>query len=242
MIEWHDEAVVLSSRPHGENALIVMLLTRGRGRHAGLAPGGQGGKGRALYQPGNLVAATWRARLADHLGTLTCELRQSSAAALLDDAARLSALTAAAAVCDRALPEREPHPACYDGLQALLQTLESEFWAESYVKWELGVLADLGFGLDLSQCAGGGDNSQLAYVSPRSGRAVSLAAGEAYRDKLLGLPGFLVGRGSGGPGEVALGLAITGHFLVRHVFHPHNQDLPQARHRLAARFAPPKAS
>ncbi|MCG8359012.1 MAG: DNA repair protein RecO [Kiloniellales bacterium] len=235
-MHWTDEGIVLSARPHGESAVVVVLLSRDHGRHAGLLHGGQGRKGRGLLEPGTRVAAEWRARLAEHLGSFTLELIESHAAGLLDDAARLNALTAAAAVCDKAFPEREPHPAAYEGLRALLTALEGEHWAEAYVVWELAVLRELGFGLDLSACAGGGANDQLAYVSPKSGRAVSLAAGEPYKDRLLPLPGFLTGQGGGGPAEVAQGLKLTGFFLARRVFGPQNQPLPPARERLAERF------
>ena len=235
-MNWRDEAIVLAARPHGETAAVAMLLTREHGRHAGLVHGGQGRRARPLLQPGNRVAVTWSARLADHLGSLTCELIEGHAARLLDDAARLAALAAAAAVAEKALPEREPHSAVYHGFVALLQALEGEHWAEAYVGWELALLRELGFGLDLSACAGGGANDQLAYVSPRSGRAVSLAAGEPYRERLLPLPGFLAGRGGGGPIEVGQGLRLTGTFLARQIFNPQNQPLPPARQRLADRF------
>ena len=235
-MNWDDQGIVLAARPHGEGALVVQLLTRGQGRHAGLVRGGQSGRQRGVYQPGNLVAAHWTARLAEHLGSYACELLESYAARVLDDPDRLAALSAAAAVCERALPEREPHPACFEGLLVLLDALEGDHWAEVYVRWEMALLAELGFGLDLAACAAGGDNDQLAYVSPKSGRAVSLAAGEPYRDRLLPLPGFLVGKGGGGPAEVGQGLHLTGFFLERHVFHPQDRDLPEARRRLAERF------
>jgi DNA repair protein RecO (recombination protein O) len=236
MIEWRDDGIVLSARPHGETASVVHVLTPERGRHAGLVQGGQGRKARAIYQPGNLLTVTWSGRLADNLGSFKCELGTSYAARFLDSPKRLCALTAAAAICERALPEREAHPACYHGFIALLDSLEGDHWAEVYVRWELGLLADLGFGLDLSQCAAGGDNDQLAYVSPRTGRAVSLAAGEPYREKLLLLPPFLIGRGGGGPDEVAQGLQLSGHFLARSVFHLQDRPLPPARERLAGLF------
>lgn len=236
MIEWRDQGIVLSARPHGETAAIVHVLTPERGRHAGLVQGGQGRKARALCQPGNLLDVTWTGRLADHLGSFKCELETGYAAQLLEQPKRLTALTSAAAICERALPEREPHPACYHGFLALLGALEGDHWAEVYVRWELGLLADLGFGLDLSQCAAGGDNDQLAYVSPRTGRAVSLAAGEPYRDRLLPLPPFLLGRGTGGPQEVAQGLRLAGYFLERSIFHLQDRPLPPARERLAALF------
>jgi DNA repair protein RecO (recombination protein O) len=236
-VKWSDDAVVLSTRPHGETATIVQLLTRAQGRHAGLVRGGQGSRQRGVYQAGNRVSANWSGRLPEHLGTLACELVSSYAARVMDDSDRLSALSAAAAVCEGAMPEREPHPACFEGLLALLEALEGEHWAEVYVRWEVALLAELGFGLDLSACAAGGDNDHLAYVSPRSGRAVSLSAGTPYREKLLSLPAFLVGRGEGGRAAVAEGLALTGFFLERHLFHPHDKPLPPARQRFEHRFA-----
>lgn len=237
-MKWEDEAVVLAARPHGETAAVVQLLTRAHGRHAGLVRGGQGARLRGIYQSGNRVSATWSGRLPEHLGSLECELECSYMARVLDDSDRLAALSAATAVCEGAMPEREPHPACFEGLLALLEALEGDHWAEVYVRWELSFLAELGFGLDLSRCAAGVENDQLAYVSPRSGRAVSLSAGTPYREKLLPLPGFLVGRGEGGNAAVGEGLALTGFFLERHLFHPHDKPLPAARLRLEQRFTP----
>lgn len=236
MLTWSDSAFVLAARPHGETSSVVQLLTLAHGRHAGLVRGGQGRRQRPVLQAGNRVSATWSARLADHLGNVTLELEAANAAQWLDDPLRLSALASAAAVSEVALPEREPHPACFEAFQALVGALESEHWAEVYVQWELLLLRDLGFGLDLTRCAATGVNDQLAYVSPRSGRAVSLAAAEPYRERLLALPGFLLGRGGGGPEEVAQGLRLTGHFLERHVFHPRDRPLPSARQRLTQRF------
>jgi DNA repair protein RecO (recombination protein O) len=237
-MKWEDEAIVLAARPHGETAAVVQLLTRAHGRHAGLVRGGQSARLRGIYQSGNRVSATWSGRLPEHLGSLECEMECSYMARVLDDSDRLAALSAATAVCEGAMPEREPHPACFEGLLALLEALEGDHWAEVYVRWELAFLAELGFGLDLSRCAAGVENDQLAYVSPRSGRAVSLSAGAPYREKLLALPGFLVGRGEGGNAAVAEGLALTGFFLERHLFHPHDKPLPAARLRLEQRFAP----
>ncbi len=238
MLTWTDDAFVLSARPHGESSAVVQLLTRDQGRHAGLVKGGQGRRQRPVLQPGNRVAASWSARLADHLGNLTLELEAAHAAQWLDDPARLSALASAAAVSEGALPEREPHPACFEAFEALVAALGSEHWAEVYVQWELLLLRELGFGLDLTRCAVTGQKDRLAYVSPRSGRAVSLAAAEPYRERLLALPGFLLGEGAGGPEEVAQGLRLTGHFLERHLFHPRDRALPAARLRLTQRFVP----
>lgn len=235
-MQWQDEAIVLGVRPHGESSSIVQLLTRSYGRHAGLVRGSQGKRLRGIYQAGNLVNAVWTGRLAEHLGSFECELSRSYAASVLYDPDRLAALVASTSVCESAMPEREPHPACYEGLKVLLDALESDHWGEVYVRWEMGLLAELGFGLDLSRCAGGGDNDQLGYVSPKSGRAVSLSAGAPYKERLLPLPGFLLGRGEGGMKEVADGLALTGFFIERHLFHPHDKSLPKARQRLAQRF------
>lgn len=237
-MEWSDQGIVLSARAHGEAAAIVTLLAREHGRHAGLVMGGRSSRHRGHAEPGTVVAARWRGRLAEHLGTYALEPVRGYAAGMLDDAPRLAALTAACALVEAALPEHEPHPALYDGLCAFLEVLDTApAWAEAYVRWEVGLLAELGFGLDLGRCAATGAadgvNDHLAFVSPRTGRAVSLSAGEPYRDRLLPLPGFLVGRGAGGGEEVAAGLRLTGHFLERHVL---NAPLPPARERLATRL------
>lgn len=236
MIEWSEEAVLLAARPHGEDAVVAQVLTAEHGRHAGLVRGGQGRRLRGLLQPGNRLQVTWRARLSDHLGGFSVELLQADAARFLDDPARLAALSAALAILERALPEREPHPACYHGLLALIDALDGDHWGEVYVRWELAVLADLGFGLELERCAAGGDVRRLSYVSPRSGRALSEAAGEPYRDRLIPLPEFLAGRGGGGPAQIAQGLRLTGYFLERNLFHPQERNLPPARQRLSERF------
>lgn len=241
MVDWSDEGIVLAARPHGEGSAVVVLLTRGHGRHAGLVRGAFSGRSRGLYQPGNRVTAEWRARLAEHLGNFTCEMAQGYAAAVLDDPLRLAALAAACAVAEASLPEREPHPRVHDGLAALLDAMAlpgiGDAWIAGYVRWEIGVLADLGYGLDLDSCAVTGGNDDLAYVSPRSGRAVSLAAGEPYRDRLLPLPRFLLGRSGGDPDDLFRGLALSGFFLERHVFATHGRLPPPARTRFVERFA-----
>lgn len=241
MVEWSDEGIVLAARPHGEGSAVVTLLTRGHGRHAALVRGAFSGRARGMYQTGNRVTAEWRARLAEHLGAYTCELSHGYAAAALDDPLKLAGLTAACAVAEASLPEREPHPRVHDGLLALLDAMErpelGDAWIAAYVSWEVGVLADLGYGLDLESCAATGANDDLAYVSPRSGRAVSLAAGEPYRDRLLALPRFLIGRGGGDGDDLFRGLALSGFFLERHVFATHGRQPPPARTRFVERFA-----
>lgn len=237
-MEWIDEGIVLAARKHGETSAVVTLLTRVHGRHAGLVRGGTGKAARGVLQPGNRVAARWHARLAEHLGLLACEMTHPFAAAVLDHPDRLAALAAACAVAEAALPEREPCPEVYDGLLALLGAIEDDVWPVAYVRWELGLLAALGFGLDLSECVATGGNDQLAYVSPKSGRAVSLAAGEPYKGRLLALPPFLAAGGGNGATPDALldGLRLTGHFLERHVFAPTGGAMPPARRRLEERL------
>ncbi len=237
---WVDEGILLSAKPHGETAALAVLLTRGHGRHVGLVHGGQGSRQRPLLQPGNLLQASWKARLSDQLGHYALEMAKAHAAAVMDDPTRLAALSAACALVDAILPEREPHPALYDATSSLLRSLPTDFWGEVYVRWELGLLEEAGFGLDLSVCASTGQppsgNDYLAYVSPRTGRAVSLTAGEPFKDKLLALPGFLVGQSAGGAREVAQGLALTGHFLDRHVFAQRHAEMPPARTRFVERY------
>jgi len=239
-MEWTDDGIVLSARRHGETSAIVTLMTRMRGTHAGLARGGAGKRGQGIYQPGNRVSARWRGRLAEHLGTLTCELTSAAAATLLDDPLRLAGLTSACAVCQKALPERQSHGPVYEGLDVLIGALgNGTSWGSAYVKWELGLLGELGYGLDLSCCAATGDTENLTYVSPKSGRAVSEAAAGPYKERLLPLPAFLLTEGAAGvPGDVADGLKLTGYFLDTHVFAPHGWELPPARKRLADRLHP----
>jgi DNA repair protein RecO (recombination protein O) len=246
MVEWIDEGIVLTARPHGEGSAVVVLLTQAHGRHAGLVRGAFSGRARGLYQAGNSVRAEWRARLAEHLGNYSCELSHGYAADVLDDPLKLAGLSAACAVAEASLPEREPHPRVHDGLVALLQAMAmpelGDAWVAAYVRWEIGVLADLGYGLDLESCAATGANDDLAYVSPRTGRAVSLAAGEPYRDRLLALPRFLIGQagglaGGGDADDLFRGLALSGFFLERHVFATHGRQPPPARTRFVERFA-----
>ena len=232
-MDWDDEGVVLSARPHGEAAAIVTLLTRAHGKHAGLV---RGQRRLAALQPGTSVQAQWRARLADHLGTYTLEPTDCPAASLLDDPLRLAALASACAVLDGAVPEREAYPHLYDGLAALLDGLEGEFWGAVYVVWEVRLLAALGFGLDLQHCAVTGANDQLAYVSPRSGRAVSLSGAEGYEDRLLPLPGFLRGEGGADPESILQGLRLTGHFIARRLFAQAHRPTPPARDRFVDRY------
>jgi DNA repair protein RecO (recombination protein O) len=236
-MEWRDTGFVLAAHRHGESGVIVELLTLEHGRHAGLVRGGQSPKVRAVLQPGNEVVAVWRGRLAEHLGTLSCELLRAHAAHFLDDPDRLAGLAAAAALVAAAVPEREPQPDVFASFAALIEALDSRAdWLARYIGWERDLLAALGFGLDLRRCAVTGATTDLAYVSPRTGRAVSRAAGLAYRDKLLVLPDFLWRDEPADGDQLTLGMILTEHFLIHHVFAPQGRTLPAARVRLAQRL------
>ena len=237
-MNWRDEGLVLGVRRHGENAAIVTLFTRENGKHAGLVRGATSQRLRAALQPGSRVQAGWRARLADHLGSFTIELLESGAGPLLDHPGRLSALSTACLLVDVGFPEREPHPPFYSSLRRLIAGLAESDWATIYARWELSLLTELGFGLDLRCCAATGEMTDLVYVSPKSGRAVSREAGEPYRDRLLPLPGFLTGGSQvAAPSTLDLhavqeALTLTGWFLNHHVFAPHSRKLPDSRLRL----------
>ncbi len=237
-MEWIDEGIVLAVHRHGEASMLVSMLTSHHGRHAGLVRAASRKTGQGLLQVGNRVRARWRARLADNLGTFSCELIQATAFRHMEDMKRLACLVAACAVTETTLPEREPHPRVFDGLSAVLGVLETDGqWGSAYVKWEIGILRELGFGLDLERCAVTGRKDQLFYVSPRTGRAVTDAAAGSYRDRLLRLPPFLlVQGGTGNRQEIIEALDLTGHFLQRHVYGPCNRSLPKARSRLANAF------
>jgi DNA repair protein RecO (recombination protein O) len=236
-MQWQDTGFVLAARRHGESALIVELLTREHGRHAGLVRGGQSPKARGMLQPGNKVAATWRGRLDEHLGTIGCELVRANAARFLDDPGRLAGLTSAVALVCGALPEREPHADVYVSFARLIEALDSGVdWPAQYVRWEQDLLGSLGFGLDFGRCTAPGATANLAYVSPRTGRAVSRTAGLPYHDKLLRLPEFLWRDAPADEAQLVVGMTLTGHFLAHHVFAPQGRTLPPARVRLAERI------
>jgi len=232
-MHWVDQGIVLVTRRHGERALIVDILTKEHGRHAGLVRGGQGPKLRVLYQIGNQVNVTWSARLIDHLGTYTGELLGGRAARFIDDRARLACLAAAAALAAATLPEREPHPRFYTGMIGLLDGLgRDDAYPARYVRLELDLLAELGYGLDLSRCAATGARQSLTYVSPRSGHAVSTEAAMPYRERLLVLPPFLLDEAVAPDGmQILDGLKLTGFFLDHRVFHPYGCKMPAARTR-----------
>jgi DNA repair protein RecO (recombination protein O) len=230
-MEFTEEAFVLSARSHGDTGVVVELLTEAHGRHAAYVAGGASRKMKPFLQPGARVIADYRARTSDHLGSARLEPVGEGPSALFEDSMALTGLAAAAAVAQGALPEREPHPGAFLAFEALMAALAlPEVWPAIFVRFEAGLLEDLGFGLDLSRCAVTGTMDDLVWVSPRTGRAVSRDAGAPYADKLLVLPPFMLGAQAGlGPGDVGAGLTLTGHFLEQFVFHPQNRPIPAAR-------------
>ncbi|MCL4765069.1 MAG: DNA repair protein RecO [Hyphomicrobiaceae bacterium] len=235
-MNWSDEGIVLAVRPHGETAAVIELLTRSHGRHLGLVHGGRGRRLRPVLQIGNHVEVAWKGRLADQLGYYSVELRKGYAAAAMEHALPLAGLSSLCAL-SRLLPERDPHPDLHEVTLFVLGYLDEEgVWPALYVRWELALLAELGFGLDLRACAGTGSTDDLVWVSPRSGRAVSAQAGEPYRDRLLRLPAFLIGtrRMPVTRADIIDGLTLTGSFLTARVLAPRDLAMPEARHRLVA--------
>jgi DNA repair protein RecO (recombination protein O) len=237
-MEFEEPAFVLAARAHGEAGAIVEALTEAHGRWAAHVAGGASRRLKPTLQPGAKVSFAYHARVADQLGSARIEPLGEGPAALFDDPAALAGLTAAAAVVAQALPEREPHPGVFLAFEALTLTLaEAAIWPAVMVRFEAGLLADLGFGLDLSACAVTGSTDDLVWVSPRTGRAVSATAGEPYKDRLLALPLFLLSSQTRvAPGDVAAGLALTGHFLQTCVFNALNRPLPPARERMIERL------
>jgi DNA repair protein RecO (recombination protein O) len=232
-MDWSDEGIFLGGKPLGEANLIAEVLTLEHGRHLGLVRGGRSRRIRPTLQPGNLVRVTWRARLSEHLGGFNVELMEAHGARALDDPRALSAIGTLAGLV-RLLPERDPHPELYAAtLHVLRSFAEPDIWPVLLVHWEFQLLQEIGFGLDLSECAATGTAEELVYVSPRSGKAVSREAGAPYGDKLLVLPGFLLDeRAPLTPADIAAGFALTGYFLERDVLEPHGMKLPSARERL----------
>lgn len=228
-----DDALILAARPHGETHAVVELLTPHHGRWPGLVYGGQGRKQTPLLQPGNSVKAEWKGR-GDSLGFFALELTEARAATHLDDRLALAALSSVCSVTAATLPEREPHPRLYHTMKILLAHLgDVDLWPALMARFELGLLAELGFGLSLDRCAATGARDNLIYVSPKSGAAVSAAAGEPYKDRLLPLPAVLKGEADAvSRAEAAAALKTTGYFIETRILHQANRELPEARKRL----------
>ncbi len=233
-MEWRDEGALLSVRPHGESAAIIEVFTAQHGRHAGVVRGGASRRQAPVLQPGAQLDITWKARLDEHIGAFTVEPLRSRAAAVLGDRLGLAGLNAICALLSFALPEREPHPGLYAGSVALLDGLAGGAgWPLGYLRWELGLLEELGFGLDLAACAVTGGSDDLIYVSPKSGRAVSRAGAGEWADRLLPLPACLMGQGPATAADLAAGLRLTGHFLTTRLAPALGErPLPDARRRL----------
>jgi DNA repair protein RecO (recombination protein O) len=232
-MEWTDDGIVLGVRRHGESSAIVELLTRAHGRHLGLVRGGAGSRMRPLLQPGNSVSALWRARLDEHLGTYALEATRMRAATLLAASHAAYGVTHLAALA-RLLPERDPHEDIFEMLERTLDDFDTADEAAIHlIRFELAMLSELGFGLDLSVCVATGATADLVYVSPKSGGAVSRQAGEPWRDRLLRLPSFLREDDSAGQGwseqDMRDGFELTGRFLLRNVLEPRGQGHSDAR-------------
>jgi DNA repair protein RecO (recombination protein O) len=241
-MEWDAPGIVLDARPFGEGDAIATVFTEEHGVFRGLARGGSAKSRAAIWQAGNLVQARWVARLSDQLGSLSAELVHPAAALAMDDALRLAMLSAACAVAEGAMPERGPHPRVFQGLLALIARLAAgDILLAEQIRWEAALLADLGYGLDLTACAVSGGTNDLAYVSPRTGRAVSEAAAGDWKPRLMRLPPLLIGEGRrndpGTPADWRDGLRITGHFLERDAFGHQHRPLPQARTALYHRVS-----
>lgn len=237
-MEWRDEGIVLASRRHGETSAVVHLLTRDHGRHGGLARGALSKASRGVWQTGNHLLVTWRGRLEDHLGQVTGEVLDARVAGLLGARDRLACVASACALAEAALPEREPHPLLFEGLRLLVDALAADDgWEPLYVRWEIALMAELGYGLDLSACAATGATEALTHVSPRSGRAVSAEAAAPYADRLLPLPGFLIdAEAPTDRAAVLAGLHLTGFFLERRLFPALGQPVPGQRPRFLDRM------
>jgi DNA repair protein RecO (recombination protein O) len=237
-MDWDAPGIVLDARPYGEGDAIATVMTEEHGAHRGLARGGAARGRTAIWQPGNLVQVRWVARLADQLGTFSAELVHPAAALAMDDALVLAMLSAACAVAEGALPEREPHARVFDGLLHLIARLgNGPVMMAELVRWETILLADLGYGLDLTRCALTGDTIDLAFVSPKTGRAVTAAAAGEWSSRLLPLPAFVVGGDEATAVDWRDGLRLTGHFLARDAFGLQHRPLPLARQMLYDRVA-----
>jgi len=240
-MEWEAAALVLSARSFGETSAVVHVLTEEHGRFSGLARGGTSRRQASLWQPGNLVLAQWKARLSDQLGQISAELVQPAAARLLDAPLPLAMLSSVMALTDATLPEREAHPDLFLAtikLVTLIATQPQDPPMAELVRWECALLREIGFGLDLERCTVTGQVGELAYVSPRTGRAVSVEGAGEWRDRLLALPRFLYDESDdGSPPSWVAGMDLTGFFLARHALGAHHVGMPSARERLHARIA-----
>jgi DNA repair protein RecO (recombination protein O) len=240
-MDWSDDGIVLGLRHFGESSAILEALTRERGRHLGLLRGATSKRLKGALEPGNVLKLHWRARIDQQLGSYTVELASARAAQFFHDGLKLAGLSAACAIVAATLPEREAHTRVFEAMDATLSSIAekaSPAWVEDYVRFEIVLLEDLGFGLDLSECAVTGAREGLAFVSPKTGRAVTADAAAPYRQRLLALPRFLTPEdGPASVQDLVDGLALTGFFLERVALEQHGTPLPAARGRLSERLA-----
>jgi len=239
MIEWRDEGTVLAVRKHGETSVIAEVFTESHGRAAGVVRGGTSRRIAPALQPGSQVAVAWRARLEEHLGAFIVEPVRSRAAVAMGGRLPLAGLNAVVTLLSAVLPERDPHPALHARTTALLDLLDNEeVWPLAYLRWEVALLAEMGFALDLARCAVTGAREGLVHVSPRSGRAVSAAGAGDWADRMLPLPPVLRGAGDAGPDEIATALHTTGYFIENRLIRSlGDRPMPAARARLVSVIA-----
>jgi DNA repair protein RecO (recombination protein O) len=238
-MEWRDEGLIIGVRRHGENSAIVELMTRAHGRHMGIVKGGRSRRMQPVLQPGNTLGVVWRARLEEHLGVYSVEPMRQRAAALMESGLALAGVNLMGAWL-RLLPERDPHEGLFEMVEALADHLDDARLAPALMaRFELAVLSELGFGLDLDECAATGARDDLVWVSPRTGRAVSRAAGEPWADKLLPLPAFLrddFPNEGASRDDIESAYRLTGYFLQRDVLGPRGMQEPEARRAWLARL------
>ncbi len=234
-MEWRDQGVVISVRKHGETSVILDVLTMAHGRHAGVVRGGVSRRLAPVLQPGNQISVEWHARLEEHLGSYRVELLRSRSR-IMGDRGALAALASVCAMVGFGFPERMVFPDLYDSTTAVLDALEvGADWPRAYALWELQLLDELGYGLDLSCCAVTGQQDDLVFVSPRSGRAVSRTGAGNWAQKLLPLPAFLRDRGDASSAQVLDALHTTGYFLERRLAAGlGKRSVPAARERLVS--------
>ncbi|KIN65267.1 DNA repair protein RecO [Sulfitobacter noctilucae] len=238
-MEWRDQGILLSARRHAETSAIIEVFTPSHGRHAGVVRGGTSRKIAPILQPGAQLDVSWRGRLEEHIGSFTVEPVRSRAAIAMSDRLALAGLNAVTGLLAFCLPEREAHPPLYARTEALLDLLgQGDLWPLAYLKWELALLEEMGYGLDLTECAVTGAVDGLVYVSPKSGRAVSAAGAGEWAEKLLPLPEVLRGVGAAPDAEIAQGFVTTGYFLTAHLAKDlGDKPLPEARARFVEAFS-----
>lgn len=235
-MQWTGEGLLIGVRRHGETSVIAEVMVQGRGRTLGLVRGGRSSKLAATLQPGNTVQVAWRARLEQHLGSFVVELIDARAADLIADRLKLYACQL---LCDhlRLLPERDPHDRLLGLAVDALDDKSPHDLAVDLARFELSLLDELGFGLDLSACVVTGTTEDLTHVSPKTGRAVSREPAKPYCDRLLVLPQFLIADVEATQADLHHAFRLTGHFLHMHAWDVRNLDPPAIRDSLIQELA-----